>query len=277
MNSPLDRDLTSALRDVFHRQPIPAVDVARILERSLHQRSPRKTTARVRLGAVLAVAAMAVLVMTVGTQRGWALGIGGHQSLAEAIAKAFNMLHLPLPKNGTTITFHIENDVYADESRIQAGLPFRLIEPSGVPASYGVRIHGKTRRDGNVGAYWLMRPAPATFHGARAISDDSIEVDEFLRGHASVFPSSSSADKSVSLEFNPDGSLRRAHVIVANTRVVRHFTIGNVDVAVIVEARDGRPGRIADGIRSAMLTKAARQRERERRTSSRAHPSSGSG
>jgi len=252
MNSPLDRDLSCALGNLLDRQSIPTVNVTRILERSSHQRS-RQPTLRVRLGATLAVAAMIIIVLTADAQRGWALGIGGHRSLSEVLAQAFKLLHLPMPTDATRFNLRIENYQYADESRIQAVLPFRLIEPSGIPARYDVTIHGETRRNGNIGIYWLRKRSPTTYKGAKAISSDSIEVDEFVHGHALGIPPSL-PDKSVVIEFNPDGSLKRAHEIVVGERAVRRFTIRNVDIAVIVNQR--RPGPIADAIQSAMLSKA---------------------
>jgi len=257
MNSHDDLTLTSALRGVFDDLAIPQVDVPRILERSSRHRRPQQTTSGVRLGALLAIAAAVVLVMIAGTQRGWALGDPANQRLAAALSQALKMLHLPMPKDAAKPTLHIDNFQYVDISRIQSALPFRLIEPAGL-RKYGVVVHGETRRNGSVGVYWLTMPAPTTFHGAKAVSSDSIEVDEFAHGHAIGIPAAD-PQKTVSLEFDPDGTLKRAHVVALgfNDRAVRRFTIGNVDVAVIVNARN--PGPIADTIRERMLARAARR------------------
>jgi hypothetical protein len=255
MNSQLDHDVSRALQDVFDRLSVPQADVARILNRSSRRRATRRITGGFRLGALLATAAAVVVVMIAGTQRGWASDIAKHQPLSVLIAQAFKMLHLPLPKNATNPTLHVENLQYADESRIQAALPFRPIEPSGLPEHYGATIHGETRRTGNIGIYWMMTPSPLAFYG------ESIEVDEFAHGHAVGIPSSS-PDKTVSLEFKPDGSLKRAYVVVLNERAVRRFTIRNVDVAVIVTERN--PGQIADAIRKSMLAEAKETGELEK-------------
>jgi len=257
MNSHDDLILSSALRDVFDGLAIPDADIPRILERSSKHRGAEQTRTGVRLGGLLAIAAAVVLVMIAGTQRGWAFGDPASEHLAAALAQAVKMLHLPMPKDEAKPTLHIDNFQYADISRIQAVLPFRSIEPRGL-RRYGVVVHGETRRNGNVGIYWLTIPAPTAFHGAKAISSDSIEVDEFAHGHAIGIPATD-PQKTISLEFKPDGTLKRAQVVAHgfNERAIRRFTIGNVDVAVIVNTRN--PGPIADTIRKNMLAGGARR------------------